>query len=487
MASFQQQIYWRSPYFLKRWLASANSWRLDRWRYGPAYEQVLRDIAGREGWSARQFADYQCKMLREVIRQAAQRVPHYRRVFAEAGISAESIRTVEDLRRLPILEKQVVRSNPLSLVDETLDRASLMKQHTSGTTGTPLDLYRDVALSSAAFAYLDARWHAVAGVQRRRDRSVSVGGHLVVAPDRSHPPFWVENRRWRQLYMSSYHLSPRFLGAYVAALREFNGAYIEGYPSSVYSIARFIVEKGLPPVPFKACFTTAEMLFDYQREAIRAAFGCRTYSQYGCGEMAVFAAECPEGSMHLSPEFGIVEVLDEKDEPVEPGGTGQFVCTSLINRVQLFIRYRLGDSGSLRPGTCGCGSALPMLGHVEGRTDAVLVTRDGRLIGRLDPVFKGARGIIEAQVVQDDLDHFRIRVVPGRDYTDADGRVIANNLAQRLGSGEVRIEVVSEIERTPAGKFRAIVCNLPHGRPNAESRDVIQTSASTSAGGATHG
>jgi phenylacetate-CoA ligase len=463
MASLQQQIYWRSPYFLKRWLASANARRQDRERYGPAYDRHVADAMEHGRWTAERHAEHQRKALRELISQAATRTPYYRRVFAEAGIDAGRIRTLEDLRRLPILEKQVVRSDPLSLVDETLDPRDLMKLHTSGTTGTPLELYRDAGVNAAAFAYLDARWHSVAGVCRRRDRSVSIGGHSVAEPGRNRPPFWVYNSHWRQLYVSSYHLSPRFLGAYVAALREFNGVYIEGYPSSVYAIARYIVEKDLPPVPFRACFTTAEALFDYQREAIRAAFGCRTYSQYGCGEMAVFAAECREGSMHLSPEFGIVEVVGEDGRQLPPGATGQFLCTGLINRVQFFIRYRLGDVGSLRPGHCRCGSSLPMLGHVEGRADAVLITRDGRRIGRLDPVFKDARHLVEAQIVQDDWDAVRVRIVPGEGYTESDGRQVAENLRQRLGSGTVRIEIVEHIKRTPAGKFQAVVCNLPTG------------------------
>lgn len=461
LGSLKQQIYWRAPYPVKRWLASLSAWKLDRWRYGPAYEAILHDIDSRTGWSEQQFADYQCAQLREVIQLAAAHVPYYRGLFSEAGVDPASISSPEDLRRVPLLGKQAVRAAPASLLDERRDRGGLMQMHTSGTTGTPLTLYRDEWLNAAAFAYLDARWHSVAGVQRRRDRSVSIGGHLVAAPDRDRPPFWVYNRRWNQLYLSSYHLSERNLGAYVAVLREFGATYIEGYPSSIYAVARHIVDNRLQPVPLRACFTLAETLFDYQREAIRQAYGCRTYDQYGCGEMAVFAAECREGSMHVSPEFGIIEVLDANGNPVAPGETGEFVCTSLINRIQLFIRYRVGDSGSLRSGRCACGSPLPMLGHVEGRVDAVLITRDGRRIGRLDPVFKGARGIAEAQIVQDDYDRFRLRIVPGPDYTEAAGHEVTDSLAQRLGGGQISIELVPAIERTASGKFRAVVCNLP--------------------------
>ncbi|NLE60264.1 MAG: hypothetical protein GX616_18090, partial [Planctomycetes bacterium] len=101
--------------------------------------------------------------------------------------------------------------------------------------------------------------------------------------------------------------------------------------------------------------------------------------------------------------------------------------------------------------------------------DAVLVTRDGRRIGRLDPVFKGARGITEAQVVQEDLDRFCIRVVPAHNYTDRDGRAVGANLAERIGGGDIRIEVVPAIARTAAGKFQAVVSLLPQQSATAAS------------------
>jgi len=461
MHHLKVQIYWRLPHFLKNVAASVNAGKLDRERHGVEFEQILQEIAEHDKWSREQFYEYQCHELRSLLRLAAANVPYYRKLFSERGIRPEIIERIEDLPSMPILEKEVARANPIALVDKTLNMNKLVKVHTSGTTGTPLDLYRDVWMNSAEFAYGESRWHSVAQVHRRVNRSVSLGGHLVASPDRTRPPFWVFNRRWNQLYMSSYHLAPQYLGSYVDQLRKFKADYIEGYPSSVYAIAQYIIDNKLEPFSLKACFTTAETLFDYQRRSIRKAFGCRTYNQYGCGEGVVFAAECEHGSMHLSPEVGIVEVVDDQDRPVPTGQTGQLICTSLINKVQPFIRYRVGDVGSLSDEQCPCGSSLPILGSIEGRIDDVLITADGRRIGRLDPVFKGARGIAEAQIVQNDYDKFVVRIVPGRDYSDADGQSIVTNLGHRVGDADIRIEIVDKIERTKSGKFRAVICNLP--------------------------
>jgi phenylacetate-CoA ligase len=460
-----QRLYWASPLFVKNWMASVHAWARDRERYGRDHERIRREILARDGWTAQQFEDYQREQLRNLLVQVAHHVPYYRDLFRQCGLDVNSIRDPQDLRLLPILEKHTVRANPAALLDERLNPAKLCVGHTSGTTGTPLTLYRTVWLESAAYAYIEQRWHSVAGLHRRQNRSVSIGGKTVTDPARTRPPFWVHNRRWNQLYMSSYHLSPQYLDAYVDEIRKFQPDYIEAYPSSVSAVAQHILDRGLEPLSIRACFTTAETLFDHQRNVIRRALGCRTYQQYGCAEMCVFAAECPEGGMHLSPEIGIVEVVDEQDRPLPPGQVGQLICTSLINRVQPFIRYRLGDLGALGVGRCACGSELPLLERIEGRVDAVLITRDGRRIGRLDPVFKGAHGIAQAQIVQDDYTVFRIRIVPGPEYTTADGQAVAASLAERVGEADIRVELVDGIERTRAGKFPAVVCNLPQKKP----------------------
>lgn len=460
MSSIVQKIYWKSPYFVKNWIASINAWKLDHQRYGREYQQIIDEIAEHDKWSTEKFLEYQSQQLCSLIQHAAAKVPYYRKIFSEAGIDPKSITGPSELQRLPILEKEIVRSDPKSLVDETLDIGKLLVSRTSGTTGTPVNLYRNVWLNCVAFAYNEARCHGVAGMERRVNPSVSLGGHPVAAAERTKPPFWVYNRRWKQLYMSSYHLSPKYLGYYVDELRKFKADYIAGYPSSVYAIAQYIVENDLEPVPFKACFTTAEILFDYQRDIIKKAFGCKTYNQYGCGEQVVFAAECPAGLMHLSPEVGLVEVVDDNDRPVPVGESGHLICTNLINRVQPFIRYRVGDVGSLRLGQCPCGSPLPMLGAIEGRTGDILVTRDGRRISYLGQTFYGAHGIAMGQIIQDDFDRYRIRIVPSKDYVEADGQALVNRLTQYVGEARIEVELVEEIERTSAGKFKPVICNL---------------------------
>jgi phenylacetate-CoA ligase len=133
-----------------------------------------------------------------------------------------------------------------------------------------------------------------------------------------------------------------------------------------------------------------------------------------------------------------------------------------MNADMPLIRYEAGDRGALASGQdqCSCGRSLPVLERVEGRLDDVLLTRDGRRIGRLDPVFKADLPIREAQIVQESLDLFKVRIVPAQGYKPKDGEAIVKRLQDRLGRIEVVLELVERIPRSANGKFRAVVSNL---------------------------
>jgi phenylacetate-CoA ligase len=136
------------------------------------------------------------------------------------------------------------------------------------------------------------------------------------------------------------------------------------------------------------------------------------------------------------------------------------------------IRYETGDCGALDPeeGPCECGRTLPRLLRVEGRNDDILWTRDGRRVGRLDPVFKAGLHLKEAQIVQQSLDRVLVRLVPAAGYSEADERLITGQLKDRLGDITVGFETLDLIPRESNGKFRAVVCRLT----DAEKRGLLK-------------
>ncbi|MCC7291035.1 MAG: phenylacetate--CoA ligase family protein [Phycisphaerales bacterium] len=437
--------------------ATFSAWRLTRRRYGAMYRRLVPLVAQRGGWSPERLEQHVRAALTDMVGHAAAHVPHYRELFRREGIDPACVRAPADLARLPLLTKPDMQARPEAFLDERIPLRRFSRLGTSGTTGAPLQLYRTDEAAQTSFAYFEARCRRPAGMEFGRLPFIMMGGQLVAPATRTRPPFWVYNHAWKQLYLSSYHLSDRNLPHYVRELRRRPYHAILGYPSSLHALARFMIDAGETPLGLRCAITSSETLFDHQRTEIERAFGCCVFDQYGAGELCVFAAECGHGAMHVSCDYGLVEVLDDAGRLAPRGEVGELVCTSLINFGQVFIRYRIGDRGALTDRRCPCGSALPIIERLEGRVDEVLMTPDGRRIGRLDPVFKGVAHVRECQIVQEAPDSFRVRVVPGAGYHDEDGAEIRRNLADRVGAARITVERVERIARTASGKFPAVV------------------------------
>lgn len=452
-------IYHRFPYPLKMLAATARGFYLHAWRYGLDHEQRVAAALERDTWSTERWASWQEEQLTYVLHRAAIQVPYYRQQWNKRHKNGDEIDR-GTLRNWPVLEKAPLKAAPKTFVADDCKTRRMFHEHTSGTTGKSLDLWWSRGTVREWYALFEARCRRWYGVSRH-DRWAILGGQLVTPIDQRRPPFWVWNAALNQLYMSSYHLAPDLIPAYLDALLQHEIRYLWGYTSSLYTLAQEALRLDRTDLKMKVAITNAEPVYDYQREAIEQAFQCPVRETYGMAEIAAAASECEHGNLHLWPEVGLVEIV-QHDRILPPGKTGELVCTGLLNADMPLIRYRVGDTGSLRAEseTCACGRTLPLLDSIEGRVDDVLYTPDGRRIGRLDPVFKAHLPVREAQIIQEEVDRIRVRYVPAPDYTAAAGRSIIERLQARMGKIEVVLQQVDEVPREPNGKFRAVVSQL---------------------------
>jgi len=247
-------------------------------------------------------------------------------------------------------------------------------------------------------------------------------------------------------------------------LREKRVRYILGYTSALHTLAQAAKKENLKDIRLDVVITNAEPLYEHQRDLISDAFNCPVRETYGMSEMVAAASECSSGKLHQWPEAGLIETPDS-DRPHEPG---DLICTGLVNPDMPLIRYRIGDSATLSDASCDCGKALPLVEKIEGRIDDLLYTVDGRRVGRLDPVFKDAFEILEAQIVQRSLRRILVRYVPAGPTSKVPETKVADRIRARMGDVSVDFERVSAIPRTKRGKFRAVVCEL-----SKEEKDEI--------------
>lgn len=282
-----------------------------------------------------------------------------------------------------------------------------------------------------------------------------------MSPEQAHPPFWRHDFFQRNILFSSYHMSKSNLKHYYDELVRVRPEEIIGYPSSLFTLAKHILASGLKEIRPQAVFTTAETLLASQRAVIEEAFERNVTDQYGCTEMALFVSQCEKGTYHVHPEHGIVEVMDANGNPLPPGEEGEAVCTGFVNYAMPLIRYRLGDRLKLGAERCACGRCFPVVEEILGRVDDILTTPDGRPLGRLDPVFKGMRGIFETQIVQTAADKLVLRMVTDPSFSEHNRAELLYEVQKRTGNDMfIEIDVVDEIPKDKNGKFRSVISTL---------------------------
>lgn len=459
MTEWKIKFYHSMPPVLRTFVASVHGYYLFTFRYGRETEALIEENLGHETWDADQWKKWQEEKLVFVLHRAATQVPFYRDLWSQRRRQGDRS-TWKYLENWPVLHKETLRTNPLAFIADNYKSRKLWSEHTSGTTGKPLTLWMSKDAVRQWYALFEARWRNWYGLSRH-DRWGILGGQMVTPFTQSKPPFWVWNAGMHQLYLSSYHLASQNVAAYMDAIQSHKLVYLLGYASSLYSLAQLALEQKLNIPVLKAVISNAEPLYAHQRDVISRAFQCPVYDTYGLSENVCAASECSEGNLHLWPEVGVSEILqDGEDIPAKEGDVGRLVCTGLLNSAMPLIRYEVGDRAAIVSSSCGCGRAMPILKYIDGRIDDVILTPDGRRIGRLDPVFKADMPIREAQIIQESPNRLHVLCVPATGYSEHSGDALIQRLRERVGDMDIILDEVEAIPRSSNGKFRAVISNL---------------------------
>jgi phenylacetate-CoA ligase len=461
-------LYRRLPVPLQHAAVTAFGWRWKRLRFGGIYGDAVRDYAARTELTPGEWRVYQTRELRELLKLAVTRVPYYKEAYAGLELTDRQIArfTLEDLPALPQLSKEVLRRDPTALVVGGPRAARRLAIHpTSGSTGTPLRIYRAPQDLQRSMALREVRSCRPVGVSFTRPRA-TFGGRLSVPRPRAAPPFHRFNRFEGQVYLSAFHLSPDHAPDYVGPLDRHRVEWMTGYTHCFVELGRMMLEQRLPPpASLRAIITTGESLSDEGRETIRRAFSCPVYQEYGMVEDVIFACEGPDERMRVSPDAGILELVDSSGHAVVPGEAGDVVGTGFTNRSQILIRYRLGDVALADPRPDPSGLGMPILAQIVGRQEHLVVGPDGRRTVRFHGLFTELPEVREAQVIQESVIRLRIRVVAPGGLSERTVGEIRRRAHDRLTDEvEVTIERVDMIPRTRSGKFVAVV-NLMGSAP----------------------
>jgi phenylacetate-CoA ligase len=437
------------------------AWR--RERLGGNFSHHVNGFVQREHWTPDQMRHHVTNELRRILLRGFDHVPYYAAAWKEAGLSREDLErmTADDLHRLPITPKQALRECPDAFVAQDVPRKLQHRYSSSGSTGTPITAICTAEDHRRFYAAREARSFGWAGCSVHEGRSM-IGGRMVVPRATSKGPFYRYNAAERQVYFSAYHISPQNAADYVEGFNRYKPQLLAGYANSYFLLARMMLEQGLRlDYQPKAIVLGSEKLTLEMKNILQAAFHARAFEEYGAVENCVLATECEHGHLHISPDYGVLEIVDDNAQAVAPGVEGKILTTGLLNETQLLIRYEIGDVGVWSANTCPCGrDSMPVLQEIVGRLEDVVVGPDGRELVRFHGIFIDLPHVLEGQVIQETMDRFTVKVVGKPGFGEVDERLIRSRFGQRLGEVEVNILQVPEIPRTERGKFRAVISNV---------------------------
>ena len=455
MGGFHDRIYPALPVFAQNLACSWAGFRRARMRFTPHFHRTLAAWEKSAAAPLEALHAIQRERLFRLAERARRHVPYYRDLPPPCDARDPGEAIARTLAAWPPLEKATYRNRCDEFIARDLPRESLIRGKTSGTTGTALPLWYTPEALAEEFASF-WRQRRGFGVQIS-DPNLTFAGQLVVPFQTTRPPFWRVNHWGGQTLFSLYHMTPENLRAYVGAIHEAKARYVQGYPSSIHLAARALLDAGrpLPPGRLAAVFTSSESLLAFQRETIERAFGAPVRDRYGVSEFCVSMTECRQGRLHVDMEFGIVEV--EALESNDDWERGPLLVTGLANDATPLLRYRVGDVGTRAKTPCPCGRPGDVFLEVDGRIEDYVMTPDGRLVGRLDHIFKEQLDVAEAQIVQETRDAVEIRVVRRPSWSAASERSLLKEIRSRLGDA-IRVELayVTAIPRESNGKFRAV-------------------------------
>ena len=406
-------------------------------KFGGGFEKELRRIIELSQKSKSEILELKSEAFVNQYRNAFKNTVFYKNLYRSKGLTIHSIKDLSDISKVPIIEKKEIREYAKAMLAKS--RLCVFKAYSSGTTGTPLQVYRDFSSTIKEYAY--GHYFQQMHGYHLGDPVVSLRGTL----DRN--TFSYYDKTNNVLYLSSFHLNGNRIEEYYKLISDFKPKVIKAYPSSMHILATELYKKDLK-LDIPIAFTSSEVLHDFQKEIVERVLNTKIFDWYGNAEQTVAFGQFEDNLYREFPMYSHTEVKDN-----------HLITTGFINSAFPLIRYKVDDVIQLSPtsnGTC-------VVQKIEGRDDDYILLKNGQRIGRLDLAFKKAKQLLAAQIIQDSVGEIKVNLIPDKKFGRSELSGIKANLRDLLGD-ECEI-LFNEIEteqliRTEKGKFNLVVSNL---------------------------
>jgi phenylacetate-CoA ligase len=423
---------------------------------------AFRRLSQEQWLPSEALAELRLARLRRVL-TAANRAPYYRTAFAGAGIGDPAAVTLDDLARLPLLDRETMARHGLGAF-LTVPAVDLIAVTTSGSTGTPGRFFR----SHLEEAEYSARWMRVYRAYRCGARDAQINIATAAKPDRAGA--LAALRRLGVLPRVERFAASAPPADVLARVQALEPPILTGYAGAIESLADHVLATGAAVHRPRAVFCTAMEVTDRCLEVAARAFHAPAVDVYVTNEFGVLAWSCPvrRGALHVNDDRFIVEVLGPDGRPVPDGELGELVVTSLDLASMPLVRYRMGDMAARLPGRCECGRGLGLMTRLQGRPAHAIRRSDGGLV--ITPLVTNLFGRARAyewvrrfQVREEHGGRLRVLLDARRAPTAEQRATLIDTLRSGLGPDfHIELEIVDRIPAAPSGKLQFLV-PLAHG------------------------
>lgn len=411
-------------------------------------------------WSSERLLDQQMKQLAHLLRHAGKMVPYYEQHFGTLGIRAESITSYEDFRKLPILKREDIQTAAKELHARQLPRehGRIIEHHTSGSTGRPIAAL-GTELTQFFWNVLTLREH----LWHRRDLRGKLASIRTTVKDATSPG-------WGPATDIAYKTGPcvmlnirHDINYQLEWLQKENPEYILSHPSNLLAMAHLSLAAGVRLPNLKGIRTFGEPVTSEIRAACKEAWGVSVTDTYSSEELGYIALQCPEHEhYHIQSESVLVEILNDNDQPCEPGEIGRVVITTLHNFAMPLIRYEIMDYAEAGE-PCPCGRGLPVIKRIMGRQRNLVTLPDGTRHWPSFPAESWAfiAPIRQIQLVQRDMDSIEARLVTDRTLDAKETAELIAVLQKHLGYPfQITFQYLEKIDRKTNFKYEDFISEI---------------------------
>ncbi len=394
----------------KRWLRSDAIWTQPF-----VYKTFVKHIAlffdtwalmKSQYWSREKIEKLQDEQLTRLFKHA-EAVPYWHELFQARGVDL-SAPVRETLAKLPVSGKRELVQHTHAHITDADSVPYSHKDHTSGSTGRPFHFNQDWRGELRSCAVTERTFRTMTG---------GVRYPIVYMRTRERHGFTFYKHVW--FYLRGFN-SVQYREDDFRKLGESlpGGFILYGYTSWVMELARRMEEWNMM-LPIRAVMVAGEHCSEADREYMARIMGAPVTTMYASREVGFLGYECEEGAMHVNEEWALLEIVDREGNVLPEGEEGRILVTTFDNRVMPFIRYELGDIGSLSSAPCPCGRTLKTI-QFKGRSIELIELEDDRVVSLLDVAYvlgKDRKAVLQYQIIQTAPLSFVIKVIPGITFT----------------------------------------------------------------------